>query len=405
MNILYLCPRFPYPPAEGDKITIHNHLKFLSRRNKVTLLTLIENEGQLEGLKELYKYCAHIETFKKRSNFALRHFITAVYKTEPFTVIRYYSKNMFRRSKQLIESAQFDIVHAAFYYMGPYVINKHIKIPKTTAVVLDTHLIEYYIYSRYARFVKNPLLKLFIKLESLRIKKYELAIYKRFDRCLAVSDLDKENIIKLSGASNIAVNPHCIDLPPAQPPVSYEEEDNTLLYFGGLRYVANDDAIRFFYESIFPLIKKDIPSVKFVITGKNPSRYVLGLARDPSVRFVGFVPDIRDFLKKIALVVVPLRLGGGIRMKILESWSAAKAVVSTSIGAEGVQISNGSDIIIADTADDFANQTVRLLRDKATREALGSAGFEKVCKVYNSEKLVENLEKIYREILAQKRND
>jgi len=402
MNILYITPRFPYPPNQGDKAVIYNHLKFLSAANQITLLSLIRNESETEGIPHISDYCSRIEVFKKRPNLSAANFLTAVFKKDPFTVIRYYSPKMFRRSKELIESGGFDVVHAAFYYMGQYVIDKKITVPGTTAAILDTHNIEYLVYSRCARLARNPFIKLFMKLEAMRIRGYESRIYKRFDKCIAFSELDRKNITALSGASNIAVNPACIELPAAsQTDDRQREEKDTVLFFGFLNTFANDDAVRFFYNDILPLIREKMPGIKFIIAGKCPTRHVVNLKKDPGVRFLGAVPDIREVLKKAALVAVPLRLGGGTRIKILESWAASKAVVSTSIGAEGVDVADGRDIVLADTARAFADAVVSLLKNDARRKEIGQAAFNKVREYYNPAKVIGNLEKIYKETLEE----
>lgn len=405
MNILYICPKLPYPPFRGDKLVIYNQLKFLSKRHKVTLLTMIEKGEELEVLSGSPPFYSRILTFKKRPNFSLSNFIMLCCKKYPFNVIRYYSPEMFKCSKNLIESAEFDIVHVAFYFMTHYAVSKHIKVPKRTGLILDTHNIEYLVYSKYALLTKNPFLKLFMKLESEKLKWYELSSYKKFDKCIVFSALDRDNILKLTKASNIVINPAPIEIIDRQRndflPASNEEE-NVILYFGNFRYIANDDAIRFFCENIFPIVKTRLPNVKFIIAGQFPSKYVLALGKDPNIKITGFVQNMKDLLKKASLVIVPLRIGGGTRIKILEAWTAGKAVVSTSIGAEGVDVTEGEDIVIADSAEDFANAVVSLLNDKARRDAIGQAAFRKVCERYNPEKIIDNLEEIYKDILENK---
>ncbi|MCX5715768.1 MAG: hypothetical protein NTV07_02690, partial [Candidatus Omnitrophica bacterium] len=253
MNILYICPRLPYPPQGGDKTVICNQLKFLSRNNKITLLSLIEDDKELRtGLSGLSPYCAKVEVFRKRPNFSISNFLTVARKTDPFTVIRYYSPRMHKRAKELVESADFDIVHVAFYYMAQYAVSKDIRVPSKTALVIDTHLVEYLLYDAHGRLAKNPFLKLFSKLEAARIKRYEFPIYAKFDRCMTFSELDKANIVKMSGASNVVVNPAPTELPVPEKEIfaGRDEEKNTVLFFGGLKYVPNEDGVKFFYESV-----------------------------------------------------------------------------------------------------------------------------------------------------------
>jgi len=404
MNILYICPRFPYPADRGDKVVIYNNLKYLSKKNKITLLTFVDDEKVLEeGIANLQPYCNSIETFKKRSNFSIINLVLAIAWKAPFSVIRYYSSQMIKRSKDLIESGKFDIVHIDFYYMAQYVLNKKVKVPEKTAIILTAHNIEYIIYSKSASFTKSPLNKLLIWLESLRIKGYEPSLFKRFDNCVVFSELDKAHIMRLSGATNIKVNPVCVEENnDTQSDVS--EERNSILFFGRLNTLPNEDAVRFFHNEVFPLIKKDLPNVKFIIAGRFPTRYILGLTKDPAIKVINVVPDIKELLKKVSLVIVPIRLGGGIRIKILDSWAQGKAVVSTSIGAEGLEYKNKEDMIVADTPPEFKNAVIHLLKSDNLRKAIGDSALKRVREYYNPERIITNLENIYKETLRQKGN-
>jgi len=403
MKILYICPRLPYPVDQGDKVIIYNHLKYLSVKHQITLLTFVQDKNRLDAIPHLSNYCFHIETFTRRPNLSFINILFALVKRDPFTVIRYYSPKMLKRSKALIESGEFDAVHTAFYYMGQYAVSGKISVPEKTVTILDTHNLEYLIYSRYARLAGNPFFKLFIRLESLRIKRYESGIYRKFDACIAFSELDRKNIVGLSGASNISVNPGSVELPAAGGEKTGKgREKNSILFFGLLNTLANDDAVRFFYEKIFPLIKRQVPDAKFIIAGRSAGRYIKGLSMDTHVEVAGLVPDIRGLIGKVSVIVAPLRLGGGIRVKILESWALGKAVVSTSTGAEGIEIKAGEDIVIADSAPDFAKEVVALLRDEDRRDAIGRAAAKKARELYDCDRIIRNLEEIYSNALMKK---
>lgn len=399
MNILYICPRIPYPPNQGDKVVIYNQLKFLSKNNKITLLCLVKNKKELDGIKYLSGYCGRIEAFKKRPDLSAFNLAAAIFSRDPFTVIRYYSPDMKKRSRELIESGRFDIVHVAFYYMGQYAVGDDIKVPAGTAVVLNAHNVEYLIYSKFAGLSGS----VFAGLEAARVKKYESALYGRFDKCIAFSELDKKDMEGFSGArpERIAVNPACIEPSEAagQPP----EEPNSLVFFGLLSTLPNSDAVKFFCGEILPLIRTEIPDVKFYIAGGGAPKFIKGLGSQPGVRFAGYVPDIRDFIKGKALVVAPLRMGGGTRIKILEAWACGRAVISTPAGAEGVQTEDGKDIIIAERPRDFANAVIRLLKDRQKRDDIGGAALRKIKEYYSPAKVIPELEDIYRGVSAGKR--
>jgi len=309
---------------------------------------------------------------------------------------------MLECTKKLIESAAFDIVHVSQYYMGQYALNKDIRIPQKTATIFDTHHVQYLVLLEFAKVARNPFVKLLATLEASRVKNYELPMYKKFDRCIAVNKLDEDTIKSLSGASNIAVNPFCMEMS-VDSKGTTEEEQNTIIFFGTFKALPNSDGLKFFYEEIFPLIKKEIPNVKLIIAGTGLDKLSIDLGKDPNVRLPGVIKDIRDFLKKVAVVVVPLRvIGGGITIKILDSWAAGKAVVSTSRAAEGIQTTDGVDIVIADSAADFAKEVIGLLKDKAKRETMGKAAFRKLEQHYSPGRIIENLEKIYQGTLREK---
>ncbi|MEI8175337.1 MAG: glycosyltransferase family 4 protein [Candidatus Omnitrophota bacterium] len=403
MKILYICPRFPYPADRGDTVVVHNQLKYLSRRNSITLLTMVTGSEGRQGEAPLSDYCERIETFRKGPNFSLKNFWRALLTRDPFTVIRYRSQRMFERSKWLIESGGFDIVYVAFYYMGQYALDPQITVPRGTAVILDTHNIEYLIYRRAREIERHPLRRLLIALEASRIRRYELSRYRLFDRCLVFSDLDRAGIESLAQGAVLTVSPACMEIRgDAGAAPAAGAGALSILFFGLLSTFANEDAVLFFYQEVFPLIREKIPGVTLSIVGDDAPRSIRKLAVDPLVKLLGHLPDMSDALRDAAVVVAPLRLGGGTRVKILESWAAGKAVVATSVGVQGIDATPGSDILIADTAAEFSRAVIALLENPDRRRDIGAAALKKVRDLYDPEKMTLRLERILRETRENK---
>jgi len=401
MRILYICPRIPYPPDQGDALVVYSQLKNLSKANDITLLTMITDESELKGLEHLRALCKSVEVFRRRNKFSITNIVMALMRRTPYTAMRYYSPKMFKRSKELIESSGFDVVHALFYYMAQYVLDNRIKIPAKTATVFNAPNLECIIYSRYAHFSHNLFVKFFVSLEASRKKRYERELFNKSDCVLVFSEIDKERVADLSRDAYIRVNPLSMEAKPYKN-AETKEEKNSMLFFGALNTLPNSDAIRYFYEEILPLIKKDVPDVKFVIAGKSASKYVLDIAKDPCVKFMGFVSDIRELLDSVNFVIAPLRIGGGIRLKILESWYAKKAVISTSAGAEGLTCKDGEDILIADNPVDFKNAVTSLIKNEELRNKISSSGLSRVKECYDPQNITRDLEEIYKDALNKK---
>ncbi|MFH1847976.1 MAG: glycosyltransferase family 4 protein, partial [Candidatus Omnitrophota bacterium] len=180
------------------------------------------------------------------------------------------------------------------------------------------------------------------------------------------------------------------------------EEKNTLLFFGHLRYFANEDAIKYFYKEIFHMVREKIPGVKLRIMGRGATPFMRRMAADPNVELIGYADDIIAELKKAALIIVPIRLGGGIRLKTLTAWKAGRAVISTSVGADGLPYKDGIDIAIADEPRDFSKKTIQLLNDDDLRKNIGEAGYANIQKNFNADKITSEIEGCYRGLIEGK---
>lgn len=397
MKILYISPRIPYPLEEGNKVVIFNHLRYLSKGNQITLLVLYQHKKELKDLDELKKYCYRLEAFKRRGNLSILNFLLSLFSSRPYTVARYYSFSFAKRFRLLLESGRFDVVHIAYYYMGQYLsyVDPN-KIPAQTLLVIDTHNIEHILYRRYSDLCSNIFLKIFLFVESARLRRYEAGIYKRFHRCFVFTEPDKRRLNHICPSARV-----CVHLPPIETKIEFSryhnirEQESTLLFYGRLRYFANEDAVRFFYWRVFPLVKKKFPNVKFRIVGGYATKYLRGLSRNRDVELLGYVEDIVAEIKRSTLVVVPLRMGGGIRIKILTAWLSSKAVISTSVGAEGLPYSDGDNIAIADEPGDFAEKIIWLLKNPRLRHDIGCAGYEVVKNKFDPEELVGDILRCY----------
>jgi glycosyltransferase involved in cell wall biosynthesis len=240
--------------------------------------------------------------------------------------------------------------------------------------VLFQHNVESVLWRRQAREERQPVRRAVFRFESARMSRYEAAAVRRFDHVIAVSDADRDAMRDMVPFDRISVVPTGVDTLTYRP-AGREPQDGLVLFLGSMDWEPNVDGVEFFCREVWPQVVALVPHARFRVVGRNPLPSILRLASD-SVEITGTVPSVLEHLQRAALVVVPLRIGGGTRLKIYESMAAAKAVVSTTIGAEGLDVHDGRDIVLADTAGAFAAAVVRILNDAAERRRIEDAALE-----------------------------
>ncbi|MFA5156292.1 MAG: glycosyltransferase [Candidatus Omnitrophota bacterium] len=255
-------------------------------------------------------------------------------------------------------------------------IHRSLNIPfdVTGVKVLYEHNIEATIAGRYARLERNIFKKIFAYMEYLKFKLLQKKMWGKFNYCIACSDVDKKAIEAVVGEERVITVNNGVDLQYFSPG-SYPVEANTLVYTGQIGWYPNEDGLVYFSEQILPVVKKIVPEVKLWIVGDRPSARIKSLAqRDNNILVTGFVDDVREFMGKASVYIVPLRIGSGTRLKILEAMSMRKAIVTTSVGCEGLEVKDAEHLLIRDNPKDFAQAVIELLQDEGLRLKLGENG-------------------------------
>ena len=235
-----------------------------------------------------------------------------------------------------------------------------------------------------------------------KLKQYEQESLRQFNTVISMSKPDRDLIRRLIPSANVVIVPNGVDSEFFRPPVYNRAQPNSILFFGNLGYIPNQDALAYFINEIWPIILNQNPAVILEIVGPFATEEVKRLTlRQPNVLFIGYVEDIRPHLWKNTACVVPLRMGGGTRLKILEALAAGCPVISTSIGAEGLDLEIGRDLIVADQPKDFASQTTRLLADNALQQSFSRCGQLAVAAKYDWLSIAAMQTNIYQD-LAQK---
>jgi glycosyltransferase involved in cell wall biosynthesis len=393
MKILWVKHGKLLPVDTGGNIRSYNILKHLSSRHDVTLISSYSGKQAPEYERELRQRFANsiaICTLAPEDSDGIvkqaTHYLARAASSVPYAVSKFTAPKVRQIVRRELESGSFDVAVCDFLAVS-------LNFPKqlSTPTVLFQHNVEASIWRRQAEHEKHWLKKLVFAMEAAKMLQYEVTSIKRFHHVIAVSDVDRK---LMSGVDpeNISVVPTGVDLQQFRPQENSSVAGREVLFLGSMDWEANVDAVIYFCEKIWPQVLSNIPEAKFRIVGRNPHPSVLKLANN-SVEVTGRVPSVVEHLNRATVVVVPLRIGGGTRLKIYEAMAMGKATVSTPVGAEGLDVHDGQDIILSERPDDFADQIIRLLGDEPARERLGKAAMQTANK-YDWSTVADRFEKI-----------
>ena len=370
MKLLWVKAGGLLPPDTGGKIRSFQILKQLARKHEITLFTFYpaHPQDQHPAGSDIFAKVISVPLPipPRRSPAEYVRYARMLLAGRPFTIDKYFYPEVHRRYAELLQSSKFDLTVCDFIFPAP-LIDWKTPPPK----ILFTHNVEAQVWARHAKIASNPMVKLACLLESRALERAERRYAQLADYVLAVSENDRAAFVQYTDPNRVSVIPTGVDTEYFQPSPEPEQPDTTV-FTGSMAWMPNEDGVAYFVEKILPLIRREIPGVAFWAVGRQPPRRLQALASD-TVLVTGTVDDIRPYLAKGAVCVVPLRSGSGTRIKIFEAMAMGKAVVSTSMGAEGLPVKHGENIILADDPDDFARQVVELLRDAPRRQQLGSA--------------------------------
>lgn len=390
MYILFITPRFPFPPIKGDKLRPYYFLKYLSKKHNIDLLSFIEQKEDMEHKDEILKYCNSIETVLLSRYRSYLNMVFNIFSDLPFQVAYYYSNEMNDKIINKISKNKYDLIFVVLQRMMLYC--KHF----TNIPVLLDHIdaLSLNMQRRYNH-EKSILKKFLFKLEFGRIKEYENNNRNKYTFSIVTSEVDK----KALGEENCYVIPNGVD-------VNYFKEieakkDIDLIFTGNLGYFPNVKAVLYFVNDILPSIKKTFSDIKFYVVGANPLITVKKLNDNKNIFVTGFVKDIREYLLRSKLFVAPLRSGSGIQNKILEAMACGIPVITTEFGNGGINAKHGKDLIISNNPSEFANEVIELLKNENKRLYLKQNARILVEKNFSWEAQIEKLEGLFKNKLKE----
>jgi glycosyltransferase involved in cell wall biosynthesis len=418
LRILFLTQIIPFPPDSGPKVKTYHVLRYLKERgHQVYLASFVrsEEEVHIAGLKDVCDEIYRVPIHRSRvadGFYWLRSHLSG----RPFLIERDDLAGMRQVVARVLAEKSIDCIHADQLTMVQFGLppaplfgrrdGNDATPRKKPLLVFDAHNATWTIVERMRQAVPF-FLRPVLSLEARRVKYYEGQIVRRFDHTLAVTDIDERDLLEaLRFASQtggqgsrppaITITPIAVDTGSLQP-VQRKAGSRNIITLGTLHYPPNADGIRWFVREVFPAIRSQVPDVTLTIAGKNPPPDFQQLAEQhaPAIQITGYVPDLQPLMESAALMVVPVRAGSGMRVRILEAFARAMPVVTTTIGLEGINARPGEDVIVADTPEDFATAVVALLQDPHLQNSLAQKGRALAENEYDWRVALQRMDKVY----------
>jgi len=372
LNILWLKTELLHPVDKGGKIRTYHMLRELKAEHHVTYLTLDDGSASEDARERAEEYCHELVCIphKQREKFTAGFYVELginLASPLPYAIKKYESAKMSGEVSRRMQSGNFDVLVCDFLAPAVNVEERYAR-----KAVLFQHNVEAMIWKRHYEVQTNPAKKAYLYRQWRKMHAFEAAMCRQFHTVVTVSSEDREFMQLEYGAEKVYDVPTGVDTAFFRPQAKNERMPNSLVFTGSMDWLPNEDAIRYFTEQILPLIKRQLPDVTLTVVGRNPYPALIELSkRDASITVTGRVDDVRPYMDLAAAYIVPLRIGGGTRLKIYEAMAMEKAIVSTTVGAEGLPVRNGVELVLEDDPDSFAKAVVQVLSDEKLASNLG----------------------------------
>ena len=437
MKILYIAHRIPYPPNKGDKIRSFNEIKYLSQRHEIHLACLADDSKDLKYENDLKRFCKstnvvliNLKMVKLKSSFYL-------FSKKPLSVPYFYSRKLQRSVDQLLSTNHYDAVFCFSSPMAEYVFRSRslvsgcLKLEKSLVkgspvtsyqklasrnqkLIMDFVDVDSDKWGQYSKHARFPMSWVYA-LEGRRLADYERKVAETFDHSIFVTEAEAKIFRnKNLHIKNITAISNGVDLDYFSPTFSQRQatrnqlasgnqppetsnQQPVIVFTGVMNYFANVDGVVWFTKEILPLIRKEIPEIRFYIVGRNPTKEVLSLALDSSVTVTGYVPDTREYLKMATVVAAPLRIARGIQNKVLEAMAMGIPVVATPQAFGGIEAEPGRDLILGGDVRKIAEGVIGLVKEGSLRKSIGDNARRTIEKNYCWSKNLEKLDNVLME--------
>jgi polysaccharide biosynthesis protein PslH len=400
MRILFITDTLPHPPVSGNRLRVYHLCREIAREHELWLIAGARSveEAESASVAHMREFCHEVTVVVREHYGKLQHvpgLIRFALAGRPLEHKFEYSQAMEDTIRRVTASHEFDIVHIEPSYSALY--REALSQNGRTGLVLGFHNIEFQLFQQMVRVERSRRVRLRAYLHSALLRRWEPRYAANFDRCITCSEDDRQLLLSANPRLNVDVIANGVDTQEYQ--LLPEENDRpTVLFIGSMNYAPCADGAVLFCEQMLPVIQQEIPDVDVWIVGRDPLPHVQKLARD-NVHVTGWVDDIMPFYRRSTISIVPLRAGGGTRLKVLEAMALGRAMVSTSIGCAGIDVVDGEHIFITDDTQDFALKTVQLLSDRQLRARMVANARKRAEEKYDWGVLADGLTQGYRDLL------
>lgn len=365
----------PYPAVGGVRQRSYNLIREMAKRHDLYLFAFNQKahnstkDSVLRATREFQKLCKYVEVFEigsdqstcKWRKLVAYSFFSARSYTENWT----YAKAMQKSLLNFLSKEQIDLVHYDTIGLAKYTMS-HESVPR----ILNHHNIESHLMLRRAAKEINPFKKAYFLLESIKLKKLEKYVCPRFDANLVVSNLDGKRLLEIASNIKLTTIANGVDITHFRQQTTHQLRYN-IIFSASYSWYPNEDAAIFLIKKIWPILRKECPHATLTLAGRNPTAMMKRLvAEDESIRLTGYVDDIRPYIDQAQVYVCPIRDGGGTKLKLLDAMAMSKAIVTTRMGAEGLDVIDGQHLLIADDARQFVTNILTLFTQEELRESL-----------------------------------
>jgi glycosyltransferase involved in cell wall biosynthesis len=395
-RILFICNKSPWPEKEGGSIAMNRLIEGLADAgNKVKVLAVNSEKYHVnpEDIPADYRSKTGIELVPVDLTVKLFPAFFNLFSQESYHVRRFISLAFRKKLIEILQKETFDVVQMETLFMAPYIDTVHRY--SRAKIVLRAHNIEHLIWKRMAGATRNPLKKLYLRHLFTTLEKYEKQVLDHFDAILPITEKDAL-FFRTYCHKPVKTIPFGIDLRNYSPATTPAE--HALFHIGAMNWMPNEEGISWFLKEVWPALLQKYPGIKLYLAGRAMPAWLKNLEQK-NVTIVGEVPDARRFILSKSIAIAPLFSGSGVRIKIIESMALGKAVISTTLGAEGISCTHGKDIVLADTAGAFADAVGELFAHPEKAAELGKNARKLIETQHDNRKIIDELERFYAEIL------
>lgn len=391
-----LTPYVPYPPASGGQIRTLNLLKYLSKNNEITLISLYKNDKDKQYIPALKNYCKHIILCKRPEKpWQFKTIWKALTSSDPFLIVRNFSSEAKKAVDTVLKNEVFDVIHAETFYIMPHIKNT------STPIFLVEQTIEYKVYQHFVNSLPFFLRPIFM-MDIMKLKRAERYYWKKALLVGGVSEADRKEIRSLEPTINPVIIPNCAGDEMFVEKLNKKNlKKPTILFIGNFDWLQNTEAVTILAQKIAPMIHKQIPEAKILVAGQNAHKK-LPLKSGDNIEVISLAQDdsetVLRLYKNSTLFIAPIFGPGGTRLKILAAMASGLPVISSQTGVEGLNLENNKHVLIANTPEEFVTQTLRILNDENLYETIRKRSYDLAVKEYSWKYIANKLEIVYKQI-------